>query len=196
MEKTTRRNILKAVAAGGTAAGFGMVLKSGPIESAFAQGQSGESHGHHQPIDGPLANATVSFGQWRTDLSPPLDRRLNAPPAPTANQHLLIPYEPTIRAGGAVNFIIAGLHNVAIYDHGTTPTDIRTNLTIPMQGPPGLPLIDDPNKRIYRGPDPSILPSLDRVEVVTFANPGRYLVICGFLFHFQDDMFGYIKVVA
>jgi hypothetical protein len=195
MEKTTRRNILKAVAAGGAAAGFGMVLKSRTGESAFAQGKSDESHGKHTPIDGPLASATVSFGQWRTDLTPPLDRRLNAPPAPTANQHLLIPYEPTIRAGGAVNFLISGLHNVVIYDHGTRPSDINTALTIPMQGPPGLPLIDDPNKRIYRGPDPSILPTLDRVEGVTLGEPGIYLVICGFLFHFQDNMFGYIKVV-
>jgi plastocyanin len=196
MEKTTRRNILKAVAAGGAAAGFGMVLKSRTSESAFAQGKSDEAHGKHGPnVDGPLANATVSFGQWRTDLTPSLDRRTNAPPAPTANQHLLIPYEPTIRAGGAVNFIISGLHNVVIYDHGTKPTDIDTSLTIPMLGPPNLPLINDPDKRIYRGPDPSILTTLDRVEVVTLGEPGIYLVICGFLFHFQDNMFGYIKVV-
>jgi plastocyanin len=194
MEKTTRRNILKAVAAGSAAAGLGMVMRPGSPESAFAQGKSGEAHEKHHPIDGPLANATVSFGQWRTDLQPPLDRRTNAPPIPAANQHLLIPYEPTIRAGGAVNFIIAGLHNVAIYDHGTRPTDIDTSLLIPMINPPGLPLINDPDKRIYRGPDPSLVP-LDRVEVVTFARPGTYLVICGFLFHFQEDMYGYVKVV-
>jgi hypothetical protein len=194
MEKTTRRKVLKAVAAGSVAAGLGMVMKPHPGESVLAQGKSDESHGHHHPIDGPLANATVSFGQWRTDLTPALDRRLNTPPAPVANQHLLIPYEATIRAGGAVNFIIAGLHQVAVYDHGTVPADIDITLLIPMQGPPGLPLINDPDKRIYRGPDPSLVP-LDRVEVVTFAKPGRYLVICGFLFHFQEDMYGYVKVL-
>jgi plastocyanin len=159
----------------------------------MAQGQS-QDHGSHRPIDGPLANATVSFGQWRTDLTTPLDRRSNTPPAPTANQHLLIPHESTIQAGGSVNFVIAGLHNVVIYDHGTRPTDINTSLLIPMTAPPGLQLINDPNKRIYRGPDPSLVP-LDRVEVVTFSKPGIYLVICGVLVHFQDDMYGYVKVL-
>ena len=192
MEKTTRRNILKAVAAGSAAAGLGMVIRPSSPESVYAQGRSGESHGSHQPIDGPLASATVSFGQWRTD--PPLDRLTNAPPAPPTNQHLLIPYEPMIKAGGSVNFIIAGLHNVVIYDHGTEPDDINTTLLINMANPPNLPLINDPNKRIYRGPDPSLVP-LDRVEVVTLSRPGRYLVICGFLFHFQDKMWGYVKVV-
>jgi hypothetical protein len=206
MEKSTRRNMLKAVAAGSVAAGLGMVMKPHSPGSALAEGrekndkekndrEKEERHGRHHPIDGPLANATVSFGQWRTDFTPPLDRRLNLPPAPAANQHLLLPFEATIRAGGAVNFIIAGLHNPVIYDHGTKPTDINTSLVIAMQGPPFLSLIDDPNKRIYRGPDPSLLPSLDRVEVVTLAKPGRYLVICGFLLHFEDDMYGYIKVL-
>jgi hypothetical protein len=194
MEKTTRRSILKAVAAGSAVAGLGMVMKPSSTESVYAQGKSQEAHEKHHPIDGPLANATVSFGQWRTDLTPPLDRLNNAPPIPAANQHLLIPYEPQIRAGGAVNFIIAGLHNVVIYDHGTQPSDIDTSRLIPMAGPPQLPLINDPDKRIYRGPDPSLVP-LDRVEVVTFARPGTYLVICGFLFHFQEDMYGYIRVL-
>ena len=194
MEKTTRRNILKAAAAGSAAVGLGMVMKGPVPESALAQGKSEENHGH-SPIDGPLASATVSFGQWRTNFNPPLDRRLNTPPAPPTNQHLLTPYEVTIRAGGSVNFIIAGLHNVAIYDHGTRPTDINIGLTIPMQGPPGIALINDPDGRIYRGPDPSLLTSLDRVEVVTFARAGTYLVICGVLVHFQDNMYGYVRVL-
>ena len=193
--ETTRRNILKAVAAGGAAAGLGMVMKSRSPEAALAQGKSEGSHGSHTPIDGPLANATVSFGQWRTDFNPPLDRRLNTPPPPPSNQHLLTPYEATIRAGGSVNFIIAGLHNVVIYDHGTRPIDINTTLAIPMQGPPGLLLINDPEGRIYRGPDPSLLTTLDRVEVVTFARPGTYLVICGVLVHFQDNMYGFVRVL-
>jgi hypothetical protein len=43
-------------------------------------------------------------------------------------------------------------------------------------------------------PDPSLSP-LDRTEVVQLTRPGKYLVICGFLFHFLDDMFGHIKVL-
>ena len=185
METTTRRNLLRT-AAGSVAAGLGFMV----------QGKSQQDHGSHRPIDGPLSSATVSFGQWRTDFTPPLDRRTNTPPAPPTNQHLLIPYEATIQAGGAVNFIISGLHMVVVYDHGTRPSDIDTTLLINMAAPPGLPLINDPDKRIYRGPDPSLLaPVLDRVEVVTFARPGTYLVICGLLVHFQDDMFGYVKVL-
>jgi hypothetical protein len=63
-----------------------------------------------------------------------------------------------------------------------------------MTAPPGAPLINDPNKRIYFGLDPSVQPR-DRSEAVTFSKPGIYLVICGILVHFQDDMFGYVKVL-
>jgi uncharacterized cupredoxin-like copper-binding protein len=35
----------------------------------------------------------------------------------------------------------------------------------------------------------------DRVEVVQFTKPGKYLVICGVHGHFfNDDMFGFVKV--
>ena len=69
-------------------------------------------------------------------------------------------------------------------------------------------LIDDPTNRIYRGQDPSLQPlerasSLkpvpeflqDRVEVVFFPKPGKYLVICGIRGHFVNDgMFGFVEV--
>lgn len=155
---------------------------------------SGQAH-EHTPLSGPQANATVSFGQWPTD--PPFDRYPNVPPTPAQNVHLLTPNMPTIKAGGAVNFIIAGLHNVQIFEPGKQPADVQSGLTVPMTGPPplsGLPLINDPVGRIYRGPDPSLMP-LDRVEVVQLTRPGTYLVICGFLFHFQDNMFGWVKVL-
>jgi plastocyanin len=138
-------------------------------------------------------NATVSFGQWL----PPLDR-LNANPAGgTGNVHELAPSVVTIKAGGAVNFIISGLHNVQIYDDGTQPEDIGTT-------PPTLPgmgggIINLPDDRIYRGWDPNPVPNTferDRVEVVHFANPGTYLVICGVRNHFVDDgMFGFVRVL-
>jgi hypothetical protein len=157
-------------------------------------GASAQDH-EHKPLSGPLASATVSFGQWRID--PPFDRYPNVLPAPAQNVHLLTPNMPTIKAGGAVNFVIAGLHNVQIFEPGKQPGDVQSGLTVPMTGPApftGLPLIDDPVERVYRGPDPSLLP-LDRVEVVQLTRPGTYLVICGFLFHFQDNMFGWVKVL-
>ena len=142
--------------------------------------------------EGPLSNATVSFGAWMT--SPSLDRFPNVSLA-AANHHVLMPREVKIKAGGTVNFIIAGLHQVVVYDDGTQPGDINTALTTPTTGTPaGVPLINDPNNRIYRGPDPSLL-SRDRVEVVHFANPGTYLVICGVLTHFQQGQIGFVRVL-
>lgn len=165
------------------------VLATGLATPALAAKQE---HEHAKPLSGPLASAVVAFGSWRTE--PALDRFPNVPPAPPTNAHLLLPYEARIKAGGAVSFNISGLHNVQVFAPGTKPSDINAGLTTPMTAPPGLPIINDPNGRIYRGPDPSLLP-LDRVEVVHFAKPGRYLVICGFLFHFQDNMYGFVRVL-
>lgn len=40
-----------------------------------------------------------------------------------------------------------------------------------------------------------LFPTVDRVEVVQFAEPGTYLVICGVLPHFQEGMYGYMRVL-
>jgi plastocyanin len=156
-----------------------------------------------KPESGPLSNATVSFGAWIS--SPPHDRFPNVSNTRLFNHHVLIPDVAKIKAGGTVNFIIAGFHQVIVYDDGTQPTDINTNLTIPLTfplAPPSPLLINDPNRRIYRGLDPSTLAldrlgttTADRVEVVHFAEPGTYLVICGVLPHFQANMYGFVKVV-
>ncbi|MGO4890023.1 hypothetical protein ACJ2A9_19940 [Anaerobacillus sp. MEB173] len=138
----------------------------------------------------PLSNATVSFGEWMT----PVDRFPNVSPA-TANHHELIPNVATIKAGGTVNFIVAGFHIINVYDDGTQPEDINTSLTVPPTAVPAPLLINDPNRRIYRGLDPSLQPR-DRVEVVHFAKPGTYLVICGVFPHFVNDrMFGFVRVL-
>jgi hypothetical protein len=104
-----------------------------------------------------------------------------------------------------VNFVLSGLHQLVIYDDGHEPHLVNAELVVP-----GTELIDDPNRRIYRGLDPSALtyaaltpplvfPNIravrDRIEAVQFPLPGRYLVICGFRPHFLDDMYGYVKVL-
>ena len=182
MGKTSRRNLLKGTAVAGVSAALGLNPKIG---------KAGQKEHKHQPIAGPLANATVSFGAWPTE--PPLDRfpNLGAPVIP--NVHQLIPNEVKIKAGGSVNFIIAGFHLVLVYDDGTQPTDIDASLITPGSNPPGF--IDDPDRRIYRGVDPRLFPQ-DRVEVVHFADPGTYLVVCGVLPHFNDGMWGFVKVVG
>jgi plastocyanin len=151
-------------------------------------------HAHqHAAVTGPLASATVSFGQWQSD--PPFDRfpsnndRLR-------NNHQLIPGEVTIKAGGSVNFIIAGFHLVLVYDDGTQASSINSAKTIPVTVPPGPPLIDDDTNRIYRGLDPSARGGVqDRIEVVHFTKPGRYLVACGVQPHFLEGMFGFVRVI-
>lgn len=150
-------------------------------------------------------NATVSFGAWMTN--PPLDRfpnNANNQFPRTRNHHVLVPRIATIRTGGTVNFIIGGFHVVAIYDGNRLPSEIdTTNLILPAnppgQNPPGPPIINDPVGRIYRGLDPTVLPlnaQQDRVEVVHFDRPGLYLVICAVLPHFQEGMYGYVRVVG
>ncbi len=170
--------------------------------------------------DGPLANATVSFGQWDPndpDLSSALDRLVGDSVAGVGVNDTLIPDNVTIKAGGAVNFIISGGHVVTVYDDGTKPEDIDTTVTEPATRCPITAggVINDPTDRIYRGPcfvgvspaQPPIFtvtaPFLrrDGVEVVTFSKPGTYLVICARKNHFinsttgEFQMFGFVKVL-
>jgi len=101
-----RRQFVASVLAGGVAA---------PV---FAAGQ----HDHGDDVSGPLANATVSFGQWHTN--PPLDR-LTVPNPITGNVHKLIPSDTKIKAGGTINFIISGFHLLTIYGPGTEFDDLN-----------------------------------------------------------------------
>jgi plastocyanin len=152
-------------------------------------------------IDGPLANATVSFGQWQSDLIPSLDRLLGDPTGGAAgNNHEMHPQIATVKAGGSVNFIISGGHVVSIYDDGTQPEDINlTNIepaTSCATSAGGV--LSDSNGRIYRGP--CFTGRRDGVEVVQFSKPGTYLVICARKNHFAPttggvEMFGFVKVL-
>ena len=84
---------------------------------------------------------------------------------------------------------------VVIYGSGTRSVDVNSALTRPTTGTPaGVALINDPANRVYAGLDPSTQ-ARDRVEIVQFTTPGRYLVICGVQTHFvNDQMFGWVKV--
>lgn len=193
-----RRQFFKRAGIGSAA--LATLAASGRTQAAANAGQH-----DHAPISGPQATATVSFGAWAWDA----DRfpNLGAAPGLPNNAHVLIPNEVQIKAGGTVNFIIAGLHLVVVYGNGTQPEDIDIGNTVPATVPPGPPMINDPLNRVYRGIDPTVLPLLqgppqgpaqprlhDRVEVVHFPEPGRYLVICGVLPHFLENMYGFVKV--
>src|SRR5262249_39092142 len=110
MAKTTRRNLLKVAAAGGVSAALGVAIKT--AETRAQQSPDDEqSHGSHdKPISGPLAQATVSFGQYPADST--VDRLKLAANPGARNVHQLIPHEVKIQAGGTVDFIIEGFHHV------------------------------------------------------------------------------------
>jgi plastocyanin len=137
-------------------------------------------------------SATVGFGAWASH--PPVVRFPNVS-AGVPNIHKMQPFMVKIKAGGSVNFVISGFHQLSVYDDGVEPEDINTALITPTTGTPaGIPVINDPTNRIYMGQDPSLV-ARDRVETVNFSEPGTYLVICGILPHFvNDSMYGWVKV--
>ena len=178
----------------------------GALIAAGSVGLAGVSAQHHTKAafsvaGDPLGIATVSFGGWMTGFTPPIDRFTNPLPPPPSNHHELMPNVAKIKAGGYVNFIISGLHIVAVYDDGTQPADINIGALTPL-GPGLPPVISDSTRRLYRGPNPVIstgpppVINLDRVEVVQFDTPGTYLVICAVLPHFQAGMYGYVRVLS
>ena len=151
-------------------------------------------------LSGRRADATVSFGLWETD--PPLDRFAGNPAMGAGNHPEVIPNVSSINVSrkdsGGVNFIISGNHVVAIYDDGTRPEEIDTNLLVQAEPPITLGggIIDDPDKRISRGANQTAATGArDRVEVVHFSKPGTYLVICAIRSHFvEDKMYGFVVV--
>lgn len=197
-----RRDFVTSVLVGGLVT---PVMGDGHTAEHDQQGDQGE-HDHGKRNDNGT-NYTISFGHWNptptntpTQTSSPIDRFAADPNPRFLNGHDILPNNFRIRVGDTVTFAISGFHLVLIY-RGVKPEDIdRTNLLLspPMTFPP---LINDPANRLYRGLDPrAMATNQDRIEVVGFNTPGRYLVLCGVLPHFFDAatqefvMFGYINV--
>jgi hypothetical protein len=221
MEKPSRRNLLKAAAVGGvTATGLSAIFGA---PGAAAAGNDGRAAGHDHDHDdrrlsGARAHTVVAFGQWEVDpddVRGPLDRMAPVIP-PDRNVHKHLPFEAEVEKGGAVSFIISGLHQILIYE-GLDFEDVKarfdkegTVIPAPPGGPAFPPLVELPAGRVYRGVDPRTLfnprppavpgdpivlaPNFDRTESVNFFKRGRYLVVCGVLPHFNEGMFGYVRV--
>ncbi len=129
--------------------------------------------------------ATVMFGAG-------LNTDTTTPP----NQHV-IPQTVRIKPGGVVNFVVSGFHQIVIYNPGVTVEAIippasgtfvnnamnvyYTGLT-PADGPPKLPETINPSN------------AANRVEAVSFSQPGTYLVICNVRGHFMNGMYSYVVV--
>jgi hypothetical protein len=222
MEKTTRRRLLQAAAVGGATA-VGLSAALGTERGVAALGAADQKsknddknegehgHGHDdRPLSGRRSHVVVSFGQWDVDAANHLDRQPTGTDLENRvrNVHRVLPFEAEIEEGGAVSFIISGLHQILIYGPDRTLEEVQAGamgLNIP--GVP--PLVDYAVGRVYRGLDPRVLQYppivpqppdttgfavLDRVESVNFKERGRYLVVCGVRPHFDEGMHGYVRV--
>ena len=109
----------------------------------------------------------------------------------------MIPDIVRLKENGVVHFLVAGFHEIVIYNPGKTTDDVAVRA--------GETFIDDNANRFYlgippaggpRGTLPTANPSnaQNRVESVAFLEPGTYLVICNIRTHFNDGMFGYVEV--
>ena len=129
-------------------------------------------------------SVTVSFGAGLN----------TAQPGNAANHHVL-PKRIRVKAGGVVNFAVAGFHNIFIYQPGKTPEQV----VVPTGSPPPL-FINDLDRIYYQGiapAPPSTSPLANpqnRIESVSFAEKGTYLVICNVRPHFLDGMWAWIIV--
>ena len=142
-------------------------------------------------LAGPGTSATVEYGKPNTGTS-------FEPGEHDASFHAydkILPRTVTISAGGSVSFDMVGFpHQVAVYNPGVAPDDIA----VPPFGPPLDPnfenlFIDDATDRKFLGATPFGPPQ--PVESVTFASPGKYLMICNFTPHFAfAKMYGWVDV--
>ena len=145
-------------------------------------------------------------------------RGLNTAQPGNSVNHVMLPKEIKIKAGGVVDFAVAGFHDVVIFKPGFTLADLvqagggQYPLSPPIfvippnpatALPPALAFLND--SIYYRGINPAGGPlatpvtgdpanGSNRSEPVAFLERGTYLVICNIRPHLLDGLFGYVKV--
>jgi hypothetical protein len=155
-----------------------------------------------------LSNVEVSFG-----------RGLNTAQPGNAINHAVVPNDIKVKAGGVVDFGVAGFHDIIIFKPGVTLQDLLDagGGVYPDAGfpfvfpadpaaplPPAVAFLTD--SIYYRGINPAggppetppvISPSnaMNRSEPVAFLTPGTYLVICNVRPHLIDGMYAYVRVL-
>jgi hypothetical protein len=141
-----------------------------------------------------------------------------AQPGNPANHHV-IPDTIRVNVGDVVNFSVAGFHIIRVYGNGVKLSDVKAEIpdecevnplppaTFPPQcGAPPVPVVSAGALSVYyQGINPLVSPqpgppfamasaATNRVEPVSFLAPGRYLVICAVLPHFNDRMYAWVEV--
>ena len=148
---------------------------------------------------------------------------LNTAQPGNPENHHVIPDTIRVNAGDVVNFSVAGFHIIRVYGNGVTlgavkaqiadecevnpvpPAEFPPSCGVPPPPAPPIPVVPPGSLDVYYeginglvspqpGP-PFALPSpaVNRVEPVSFLTPGRYLVICAVLPHFNDKMYAWVE---
>ena len=153
------------------------------------------------------SQATASFG-----------RGLNTAQPGNPVNHAVLPKEIKIKAGGVVDFAVAGFHDIVIFKPDFTLAHLiqagggQYPLTPPLFVIPANPATPLPvaisflaDSIYYRGINPAGGPlatavagnpanGSNRTEPVAFLERGTYLVICNVRPHLLDGMYAYVKV--
>jgi hypothetical protein len=171
-----------------------------------------------------IASADDDGGRERRIVTVAFGAGLNtAQPGNAANHHV-IPETIRISTDDVISFNVAGLHVIRVYGNGVKLRDVKLNVPLECQvNPPqatcaglggtvvptvpvgnlavfynglnAIPLVNPPQPPPPT-PPPFVAPSIavNRIESVTFPQPGRYLVICAVLEHFNDAMYAWVEV--
>jgi hypothetical protein len=165
---------------------------------------SAPSHGIDPTLTGVVADASVAAPQ-KLRLAETVRFGLAnvGSPFPPPSGHdesghagdTLVPRTAVIDPGGIVTFNVpANVHQIAIYAPGKEVKDVNAGALVPIGQagcPPGNLLINDTAMRIGLFQNPCFTPWTAEFK---FDSPGRYLVICAFVFHFQIGMYGWVEV--
>jgi plastocyanin len=156
--------------------------------------------------------------QRQSTTSATFGRGLNTATPGNAVNHVILPTEIRVKAGGVVDFTVAGFHDIIIFKPGFTLEHLMQvgGGQFPST-PPAFVLPSDPATPLpvnlemladliyYRGINPAGGPlatavtgnpanGSNRSEPVAFLNKGIYLVICNIRPHLLDGMYAYVKV--
>ena len=136
---------------------------------------------------GPDESATVQFGNPNAGSPFPPPEFEGHDSSSNARDNV-IPRTSVISAGGNVTFNVAGFHQPAVYDAGTTPGDIN----VPPFPVPFNLFINDANNRLALG---APVPGPWTPPAGTFDEPGRYLILCNITPHFAFfKQYGWVTV--